>query len=237
MNNNMYLALDFPTWEEAKQFLEANEFKEVPVKVGMELFYREGTHVIEQLKKRNHPVFLDLKLHDIPTTVMRAMRNLAHLEVDLVNVHALGGSEMIKRAKEGLQSVNNHFDTKLIAVTILTSMDEQALHEDLQLKGSVEDNVVHLAKMAQNSGADGVVCSVHEVEMIKQYCNESFLTVTPGIRLATSSGNDQKRIATPSLARKLGANSIVIGRSITKATHPLDAYNQALEEWENGTAK
>lgn len=233
--NNIYLALDFPTWEESKQFLDAHELKEVPVKVGMELFYREGTAVIEQLKKRNHPIFLDLKLHDIPTTVMRAMKNLAELEVDIVNVHAIGGSEMIKRAKEGLVSVNDK--TKLIAVTILTSMDEETLHQEIQLQGTVNENVNHLAKLAEQSGADGVVCSVHEVASIKETCSPSFLTVTPGIRIAASQDDDQKRIATPSMAKKLGADSIVIGRSITRATNPLQAYEEALKEWENGITK
>lgn len=235
--NHIYLALDFPTWEESKQFLDDHQLKEVPVKVGMELFYREGSYVIEQLKNRNHPIFLDLKLHDIPTTVMRAMRNLAALEVDIVNVHALGGSEMIKSAKEGLTSINKQHETKLIAVTILTSMDEQTMKNDLQLQRSVEHHVTHLAKVAKNGGADGVVCSVHEVEMIKQHCGTNFLTVTPGIRLPSSKENDQKRVATPSLARQIGADSIVIGRSITKANNPLEAYQQAQKEWKNGTSK
>lgn|SRR5699024_1792353 len=235
---SMFLALDFPTWEQAKRFLDENELHHVPVKVGMELFYREGTAVIEALKERNHPIFLDLKLHDIPTTVMRAMRNLAALEVEYVNLHALGGSEMIKRAKEGLQanSSSSH-ETKLLAVTILTSMDESMLKSDLRIGGSVEDNVVHFAKLAQKSGADGVVCSVHEVQKIKWHCSDSFLTMTPGIRLAASGSDDQKRVATPKTARKLGTDAIVIGRSITKAPNPLEAYKQALEEWENGTEK
>src|SRR5690625_1005848 len=139
MNNNIYLALDFPTWDEARQFIDANELHGVPVKVGMELFYREGTHVIEQLKNAEHPIFLDLKLHDIPTTVMRAMRNLASLEVDLVNVHAFGGSNMISRAKEGLRaSSQSTHETKLLAVTILTTMDEQIIQDELTLHGSVE---------------------------------------------------------------------------------------------------
>ncbi|HLR42975.1 MAG TPA: orotidine-5'-phosphate decarboxylase [Pseudogracilibacillus sp.] len=231
----IYLALDFPTWEESKQFLDTHALKEVPVKVGMELFYREGIHVIEQLKERNHPIFLDLKLHDIPTTVMRAMRNLAALEVDMVNVHALGGSEMIKRAKEGLSTGGN--DTKLIAVTILTSMDEQALKNDLRLPNSLDDNVLHLASTAKNSGADGVVCSVHEVAAIKQACGNDFLTVTPGIRLEESSDDDQKRVATPAFAKEIGTDAIVIGRSITRADVPLKAYERALKEWEDGSAK
>lgn len=235
--NPIFLALDFPTWDKASSFIEANDLAGVPVKVGMELFYREGIHVIEQLKLCDHPIFLDLKLYDIPTTVMRAMRNLARLEVDYVNVHALGGSDMIKRAKEGLQhsSQGNH-ETKLLAVTILTSMDEQTLHEDLTLRGSVNDNVGHFAKMASESGADGVVCSVHESRMIKDITGDSFETVTPGIRLAVDDSDDQKRVATPAFAKEQGVNAIVIGRSITQATNPKQAYDQAFKEWNNGTS-
>lgn len=233
--NPIFLALDFPTWNEVDTFLQDNELNGVPVKVGMELFYREGTQVIEQLKLRDHPIFLDLKLHDIPTTVMRAMRNLASLEVDYVNVHALGGSEMIKRAKEGLQTASQStHETKLLAVTILTSMDERALHEDLTLRGSVNDNVLHFAKIASSSGADGVVCSVHEAKAIKEVTNAQFETVTPGIRLQADSVDDQKRVATPAYAKGEGVSRIVIGRSITKATNPKNAYEQALEEWNNG---
>src|SRR5699024_3298642 len=235
--NPIFLALDFPTWEEAGTFLEKNELESVPVKVGMELFYREGIHVIEQLKLRNHPIFLDLKLHDIPTTVMRAMRNLATLEVDYVNVHALGGKDMIKRAKEGLQapSQTNH-ETKLLAVTILTSMDEQTMHEDLTLRGTVNENVLHFANIAYESGANGVVCSVHESRDIKRVTDDKFETVTPGIRLAIDENDDQKRVATPSYAQGEGVDAIVIGRSITKASNPKLAYNQALKEWNNGTS-
>lgn len=233
--NKLYVALDFPTWAESSHFIRENGLEGVPVKVGMELFYREGIQVIERLKENNHPIFLDLKLHDIPTTVMRAMSNLASLEVDVVNVHALGGKEMIQRAKEGLQSssTSNH-TTKLLAVTILTSMDEQMIQQDLGLKGTVENNVVHLARLSEKSGADGVVCSVHEAKTIYEHCHENFLTVTPGIRLATSTVDDQKRVATPSVAKSLGASSIVVGRSITQAQDPLQAYEQALKEWENG---
>lgn len=235
--NNMYIALDFPDWETTDRFLQENELDGVAVKVGMELFYREGVKVIEVLKEHDHPIFLDLKLHDIPTTVMRAMRNLAALEVDFVNVHALGGSEMIKRAKEGLQTNSQATqETKLLAVTILTSMDEQALHHDLTLQGSVDENVIHFAKLAHHSGADGVVCSVHEVEQIKSHTADKFLTVTPGIRLGSSSADDQKRVATPAFAKTAGTDAIVIGRSITTAEEPKQAYMQAWEEWKNGTA-
>ena len=228
----LYVALDFPTWDETRTFLETNELQGIGVKVGMELFYREGIHVIEQLKLQGHPVFLDLKLHDIPTTVMKAMRNLSALEVDMVNVHALGGRTMIEKAKEGLQplSAGGH-QTKLIAVTILTSMDETTVNQELQLPGSVADNALHLAKLASESGADGVVCSVHEASQIKAACGRDFYTVTPGIRLKDSAQDDQKRIATPGYARKNDSDVIIVGRSITKAKTPSAAYRQVMKEW------
>lgn len=229
---SIFLALDFPTWKESEQFITENELHGVPVKVGMELFYREGNYVIERLKENGHPIFLDLKLHDIPTTVYRAMRNLAALEVDYVNVHALGGAEMIYRAKEALSETRT---TKLLAVTILTSHDEVALRNDLRLPGSVNENVVHLATLAEKNGADGVVCSVHEVEQIRKHTNDSFVTMTPGIRLASSSKDDQRRVATPAFAKRAGASALVIGRSITAAENPFEAYKQACEEWEHGT--
>ncbi|GAB3793676.1 orotidine-5'-phosphate decarboxylase [Virgibacillus kimchii] len=234
MEHPIYLALDFPTWPEAEHFLKENEFAGVPVKVGMELFYREGPHIIEKLKENNHPVFLDLKLHDIPTTVMRAMENLARLEVDIVNVHALGGSEMMKRAKEGLLRAPVNHEVKLLAVTILTSMDEQTMNKQLLIPGNVRGNAVHLASMANDSGTDGVVCSVHEARSIKEACGSDFLTMTPGIRLENTAQDDQKRIATPTFARENGADMLVIGRSITRADQPGQNYEKAVKEWENG---
>ncbi|WP_067728355.1 orotidine-5'-phosphate decarboxylase [Oceanobacillus damuensis] len=234
MNKNIYLALDFPNWEETKHFLEEHKLHGIPVKVGMELFYKEGPSIIENLKQDNHPIFLDLKLHDIPTTVMRAMKSISQLEVDITNVHVLGGSEMIKVAKEGLTKGKSNHDTKLIAVTILTSMDQTVLNKELCIPGNLEDNAVNLAAFAKDSGADGVVCSVHEAARIKQVCGESYLTVTPGIRLKDSDSNDQKRIATPAFARNNGSDYIVIGRSVTKAENPYEAYQQAVEEWNNG---
>lgn len=227
----MYVALDFPTWQETKQFLDEHHLHGIPVKIGMELFYREGITVIDQLKQNNHDIFLDLKLFDIPTTVGRAMTNLASLDIDMINVHALGGSEMIKRAKEGLQSSKK--ETQLIAVTILTSMDGPTITNELRLPGEIESNAVHLASLANDSGADGVVCSVHEVVAIKQACGNEFATVTPGIRLANAAVDDQKRIATPAFAKETGSDYIVIGRSITKAVDPKAAYEQAIKEWDN----
>ncbi|MCM3739110.1 orotidine-5'-phosphate decarboxylase [Oceanobacillus luteolus] len=227
--NQIYLALDFPDWETTDAFLRNNELHGVPVKIGMELFYREGPDLIEKLKMREHPIFLDLKLHDIPTTVERAMQNLAKLNVDMVNVHAFGGRGMIERAKEGLLSGGGN-RTKLLAVTILTSMNERTLYHDLNIQQPLEEQVSHLASLSKQSGADGVVCSVHEVRHIKHHCGDDFLTVTPGIRLKESDANDQKRVATPSEAVSLGADYLVIGRSITQAHEPKAAYENAIKE-------
>ena len=229
MKNPLYLALDFPDWRESERFLKDNELSGIPVKVGMQLFYREGPQLIEKLIEDKHPIFLDLKLHDIPTTVRRAMKNLAKLEVDIVNVHALGGGEMIAEAKEGLLQGGAN-QTKLIAVTILTSMNNETMNQELLIPGELEAQVIHLAKLSKDNGADGVVCSVHEVNGIKQACGEDFLTVTPGIRLKNTSSNDQQRIATPAFAKQSGSDILVIGRSITKAENPKAAYEMAIKE-------
>lgn len=234
MHTPIYLALDFPDWEQTNRFIESNELQGVPVKVGMELFYREGAKVIEKLKENNHPIFLDLKLHDIPTTVHKAMKNIAKLGVDITNVHAIGGSEMIMAAKEGLlEGAGTNKVPKLIAVTLLTSMDVDTLQNEIKIDASIEDTVLRLAKLTRQSGGDGVVCSAHEAAIIKQACGEDFLTLTPGIRLSDSDQNDQKRIATPAFAKQNGADTIVIGRSVTKALHPQEAYQRAMEEWSN----
>lgn len=231
--NTVYLALDFASWQETKNFIHDHQLEGVPVKVGMELFYREGLRVIDYLKENGHQIFLDLKLHDIPNTVKQAAKNLAQFNADIITVHALGGSEMIKGAKEGLSS-NNH--TKLIAVTVLTSHDQKMVNQELNVKGEVLEYAIHLGKIAHQSGAAGVVCSVHEARQIKEACDHSFLTVTPGIRLEQTSSDDQKRIATPSKARELGSDILVVGRSVTKAKDPYQAYQQVIKEWTNGTA-
>jgi len=234
-HHNMYLALDLPNWEEAGRFLDDHKLHGVPVKVGMEMFYREGISVIEKLKENNHPIFLDLKLHDIPTTVMRAMKNLARMDVDMVTIHALGGGEMIAGAKEGLISGSRSGkETKLVAVTLLTSMDQTALNEEIGIQGEMTEQVIRLAGVAKENGADGVVCSVHEAQQVKDECGAGFLTVTPGIRLVKSQQDDQKRVATPRFARENGSDIIVIGRSITQAENPVRAYQQALGGWHDG---
>ncbi|WP_047981328.1 orotidine-5'-phosphate decarboxylase [Ornithinibacillus contaminans] len=232
MTKSIYLALDFPNWLETNHFLETNDLRGIPVKVGMELYYQEGPKVIEKLKQDNHKIFLDLKLFDIPTTVMRAMKVIAGLEVDMINVHALGGSEMIKLAKEGLLSGNANYNTKLIAVTVLTSMSNTTLNEELMIPGDLTENAIHFARFSQANGADGVVCSVHEANAIKTACGKEFATVTPGIRLDNAPVNDQQRIATPGFAKQNGADYPVIGRTVTHANNPREAYYQAIKEWE-----
>ncbi|MFD1387998.1 orotidine-5'-phosphate decarboxylase [Oceanobacillus oncorhynchi subsp. oncorhynchi] len=227
---SVFVALDFPTWTETERFLKDNDLAGVPVKVGMELFYREGPAIIEKLKADNHPIFLDLKLHDIPNTVHQAMKNIASLNVDMVTTHAIGGKEMIYQAKQGLAGSS----TKLMAVTILTSMDDDVLEQELGLSGDVEENVIRFAALAKEAGADGVVSSVHEVPVIKKHCGDDFLSITPGIRLADSSQDDQKRVATPEKAKELGSDFLVVGRSITKAENPRKAYEQVMKEWQHG---
>lgn len=232
MNDSIFLALDFPTWEETNHFLTTNNLAGVPVKVGMELFFREGPVVVERLRANGHPVFLDLKLHDIPTTIYKAMRNLARLDVTYVNVHGFGGSAMIAAAKEGLVDGAGTLELpKLLVVTLLTSMDQTVLTNELIVDKPLDEMVIQLAQLGKGAGADGVVCSAQEVARLKQQLGSDFLAVTPGIRLSETSADDQKRIATPSEAKGFGADALVIGRSITKATNPKAMYKKAIEEW------
>lgn len=230
MKHPIYLALDFPTWSDANHFININDLVGIPVKVGMELFYKEGPYIIEELKSKGHSIFLDLKLFDIPTTVQNAMKNIAQLGIDVVNVHALGGSHMIEAAKEGLVSVNGN-QTKLLAVTILTSTDQALMNNDMLINGDLKETVVNLAKLSKRHGADGVVCSVEEAKAIKESCGQEFLAVTPGIRLKNLDSHDQKRVATPTIARFCGVDQLVIGRSITQVKYPKQAYEQAMKEW------
>mgnify|MGYP001481509060 FL=1 len=231
MDKPLFLALDFATGDRAKNFIREHSLQGIPVKVGMELFYREGPEIVTWLKDNGHELFFDLKLHDIPHTVEKAMANLAQLGVNMVNVHALGGSQMIQAAKRGLEKGAVHELPKLMAVTLLTSMDEETLANELTIDASIEKTAEHLAMMAKESGADGVVCSANEARTIKQACGQEFLTVTPGIRLQGSASNDQVRIATPAYAKQNGADYLVIGRTVTKADNPKQAYQQVVEEW------
>lgn len=189
---------------------------------------------MKQLKERNCELFLDLKLHDIPTTVNKAMKRLASLGVDLVNVHAAGGKKMMQAALEGLEEGTPAGKKRpsLIAVTQLTSTSEQIMKDELLIEKSLIDTVVHYSKQAEESGLDGVVCSVHEAKAIYQAVSPSFLTVTPGIRMSEDAANDQVRVATPAIAREKGSSAIVVGRSITKAEDPVKAYKAVRLEWE-----
>ncbi|MGQ9007312.1 orotidine-5'-phosphate decarboxylase [Bacillus stercoris] len=235
MKNNLpIIALDFASAEETLAFLAPFQQEPLFVKVGMELFYQEGPSIVKQLKERNCELFLDLKLHDIPTTVNKAMKRLASLGVDLVNVHAAGGKKMMQAALEGLEEGTPAGKKRpsLIAVTQLTSTSEQIMKDELLIEKSLIDTVVHYSKQAEESGLDGVVCSVHEAKAIYQAVSPSFLTVTPGIRMSEDAANDQVRIATPAIAREKGSSAIVVGRSITKAEDPVKAYKAVRLEWE-----
>ncbi|WP_276733628.1 orotidine-5'-phosphate decarboxylase [Bacillus sp. (in: firmicutes)] len=235
MTNNLpIIALDFASAEETLAFLAPFQKEPLFVKVGMELFYQEGPSIVKQLKERNCELFLDLKLHDIPTTVNKAMKRLAGLGVDLVNVHAAGGKNMMRAALEGLEEGTPAGKKRpsLIAVTQLTSTSEQMMKDELLIQRPLIDTVVHYSKLAEESGLDGVVCSVHEAKAIYEAVSPSFLTVTPGIRMSEDASNDQIRVATPAIAREKGSSAIVVGRSITKAADPVKAYEAVRLEWE-----
>lgn len=225
-NGRPIIALDFASKEQVENFLSKFE-ESLFVKIGMELFYQEGPELVREINKRGHDVFLDLKLHDIPNTVESAMRGIAKLDVAMVNVHAAGGLEMMKAAKRGLQGSK----TQLIAVTQLTSTSEEEMQKEQLIAASLEESVVHYARLADQAGLDGVVCSVHEAEAIGDACGEEFLRVTPGIRPAQVSVDDQKRVATPAEARAQGSTHIVVGRAITKAADPKDSYREISAEW------
>ena len=223
------IALDFSTKDEVLAFLQ--QFSEpVYVKIGMELTYGSGLEIIREVQKMGHKIFLDLKLHDIPNTVKGGMKNLAKLGVDIVNVHAAGGIEMMKAAMQGLEEgAAGGQRPKCIAITILTSITKDMMNEELGIPGEVQDTAIRYALNAKAAGLDGVVCSVHEAKAIHEACGSDFLTVTPGIRLATDSVNDQKRVATPAYAKEQGCDMIVVGRSITKSADPVKTYREIEE--------
>lgn len=232
MTDSPFIALDFPTGEEALRFLQPFEGK-ANVKVGMELFYKEGPAILHELKARGYGIFLDLKLHDIPNTVKSAMKILAQYEVELVNVHAAGGVRMMEAALEGLEEGTPAGKTRprIIAVTQLTSTDEASMRADQLIEQSLEQSVVHYAKKAQEAGLDGVVCSVLEAKMIEEACGKDFLKVTPGIRMASGETHDQKRVATPQFARENGSTHIVVGRAITQAADAVKAHAEVNALW------
>ncbi|TVP86816.1 MAG: orotidine-5'-phosphate decarboxylase [Alkalicoccus sp.] len=229
------VALDVQTKQEADQLLASFNKEPLYVKVGMELFYREGVSVLESLKSAGHQVFLDLKLHDIPTTVKRAMKQLASFEVDLVNVHAFGGRSMMEAAMEGLYAGTpaGIQMPKAVAVTQLTSTTDDQVKKEQSVSLSLENSVLQLAGLADKAGMDGVVCSAKEAGKLKAACGDSFLCITPGIRRLEDAPDDQKRVVTPAQAAQNRADAIVAGRGITSKKDPLDAYLKYKREWEN----
>ena len=233
MNNSLIIALDFSNKQEVEQFLQPFSGKELFVKIGMELFYQEGPSVIEFLKEKGHRIFLDLKLHDIPNTVKSAMKGLARLECDLVNVHAAGGKEMMEAALEGLEAGTAAGRTRpaCISVTQLTSTSQEQMNREQLIPVTLEESVLHYAAVTKESGLDGVVCSAWEAAAIREKLGSDFYTVTPGIRMVTDEVGDQKRVATPTFAKIAGVSSIVVGRSITRAVDPLASYELWMQEW------
>ena len=232
MGKDVIVACDFSSAEATFDFLSRfeNEKRKPFVKIGMELYYAEGPSIVREIKRRGHKIFLDLKLHDIPNTVMKAMRVLSQLDVDITNLHAGGTKAMMRAALEGLTRPDGT-RPMLIAVTQLTSTDQQAMEEDLLIKEPIDKVVMHYAKCAEESGLDGVVCSPLEAAKVHETCGHAFITVTPGVRFADGDIGDQKRVMTPKAAKEIGSDYIVVGRPITQAADPVAAYRRCVEEF------
>ena len=230
MGKDVIVACDFSSAEETFAFLDSFTEEKPFVKIGMELFYAEGPQIVRDIKARGHRIFLDLKLHDIPNTVQKAMRVLSNLDVDIVNLHAAGTAAMMRAALEGLTRPDGTRPL-LIAVTQLTSTDEQTMRSELLIGRPLDEVVMCYARNAAQAGLDGVVCSPLEAGKVHEKCGESFLTVTPGVRFLDGDAGDQKRITTPAQARELGSDYIVVGRPITKATDPVAAYRRCVKEF------
>lgn len=232
-DSKICIALDFKNKVEVKEFLEKFKDEKLYVKVGMELFYGEGIEMVKMIKEMGHNIFLDLKLHDIPNTVKSAMKQLAKLDVDMVNVHASGGKAMMEAAIEGLEEgkIGNE-RPKCIAVTCLTSLDQEVLNNELLIEKPLEEVVLKWANNAKEAGLDGVVCSPLESKIIHDNLGIDFLTVTPGIRLASDSVNDQKRVTTPAMARELTSSYIVVGRTITGSDDPYATYKKVYQDFQ-----
>lgn len=229
---DVIIACDFPSVEQTFKFLEAFEgcARKPFLKIGMELFYAAGPTIVRAIKARGHKIFLDLKLHDIPNTVRSAMAVLSQLDVDMCNLHAAGASTMMRAALEGLTRPDGSRPL-LIAVTQLTSTDQEALERDLLIQEPIAEVVMHYAETAQQAGLDGVVCSPLEAGKVHERCGEKFVTVTPGVRFADGDLGDQKRVTTPARARELGSDYIVVGRPVTRAADPVAAYRRCLAEF------
>ena len=230
MGKDVIIACDFADKDTALNFLDKFEGRKPFVKIGMELFYAEGPQIVREIKARGHKIFLDLKLHDIPNTVKKSMAVLSRLDVDMCNLHAAGTSRMMEAALEGLTRPDGTRPL-LIAVTQLTSTDQEAMERDLLIKEPIDKVVMHYAETAKNAGLDGVVCSPLEAQKVHDICGEKFLTVTPGVRFADGDIGDQKRVMTPEQAKKIGSDYIVVGRPITAAPDPVAAYERCIKEF------
>ena len=230
MGKDVIIACDFDSAEKTFAFLDKFEGKKPFVKIGMELYYAEGPSIVKEIKKRGHKIFLDLKLHDIPNTVKKAMAVLSRLDVDMTNLHAGGTKRMMSAALEGLTRADGTRPL-LIAVTQLTSTDEETMQKELLINEKVGEVVMKYAENAKNSGLDGVVCSPLEAGIVHDRCGKSFMTVTPGVRFADGDVGDQKRVMTPAEAKKIGSDYIVVGRPITAAEDPVAAYRRCVAEF------
>ena len=230
MGKDVIIACDFDSAEKTFAFLDKFTGRKPFVKIGMELYYAEGPEIVRQIKARGHKIFFDLKLHDIPNTVKKSMAVLSRLDVDMTNLHAGGTVRMMEAALEGLTRPDGTRPL-LIAVTQLTSTDQESMENDLLIKAPIADVVMHYAKNAKKAGLDGVVCSPLEAEKVHDGCGKSFLTVTPGVRFADGDIGDQKRVMTPAEAKKIGSDYIVVGRPITAAEDPVAAYERCVAEF------
>lgn len=235
MSKDVIIACDFNSKADLMTFLDKfeNEDRKPFLKVGMELFYAEGPAIVKEIKARGHKIFLDLKLHDIPNTVKKAMAVLSALDVDICNLHAAGTAAMMEAALEGLTRADGTRPL-LIAVTQLTSTSEERMQKDLLIDHPLDEVVMHYAKNAKDAGLDGVVCSPLEAGKVKAVCGDAFLTVTPGVRFADGEVGDQVRVTTPTKARELGSDYIVVGRPITQAADPVQAYHRCIREFLGG---
>ena len=232
MNKDVIIACDFSSEKETLGFLDsfAREARKPFLKIGMELYYAEGPEMVRKLKRLGYRIFLDLKLHDIPNTVLRTMRVLSSLDIDICNLHAAGTIDMMQAALQGLTRPDGTRPL-LVAVTQLTSTSEERMQRELLIRAGMADTICHYARNAREAGLDGVVCSPLEAGMVKTACGPDFLTITPGIRFADSAGDDQVRITTPARAREIGSDFIVVGRPITAAADPVAAWQRCLTEF------
>ena len=230
MGKDVIVACDFASAEQTFNFLDKFTGRKPFVKIGMELYYAEGPEIVRQIKARGHKIFLDLKLHDIPNTVKKAMAVLRNLDVDITNLHAAGATAMMQGALEGLTREDGTRPL-LIAVTQLTSTDQQSMERDILIKEPIDQVVMHYAKTAKNAGLDGIVCSPLEAGKVHDTCGKDFLTITPGVRFADGEVGDQKRVMTPAQAKEIGSDYIVVGRPITAAADPVAAYERCVAEF------